>query len=97
MAYDGRKPWEYGDGELQTLCWYCHGRLKGIRPGSVQVGLDEWSYDGDCPWCGGDDLKDKGVSGDRCLRCGRRIEFWLFVEAEGKTESELKKQLAVLA
>ena len=40
------------------------GNVKRI-PGGI-------SYDGQCPECGGHDMKDKG-SFDKCMSCGLRI------------------------
>jgi len=69
-AYRGISPWEYKDDELQTLCEGCHGLLKGLRPGSVILCAGGgYSYDGRCPKCGSDRMKDKG-SYDKCTDCG---------------------------
>lgn len=70
-AYRPIAPWEYGHDELQTLCETCHGKLRGVRPGSVQLEQGGYSYDGYCPWCGSGKMKDKG-SYDMCLDCGGR-------------------------
>lgn len=75
-AYRSIAPWDYGDDELQTLCEDCHAKLRGVRPGSVQLESGGYSYDGKCPWCGGGRMKDKG-SYDKCMDCFRRTcEFF---------------------
>jgi len=67
---NGAMPWEYPLEDLQTLCEDCHGKLKGLRHGAVQLheggGFD---VSGGCPKCGGRKWKDKG-SYDKCLECG---------------------------
>lgn len=74
----GALPWDYHDHELQTLCVDCHAMLKGLRPGSVQLlGDGGWQYDGKCPKCNSENIRDKG-SYDKCLQCGLRISFSTF-------------------
>ena len=58
----------------------CRGKLallEGVRPGSVTINDDGsgWGYDGRCPWCNSDDIREKG-SFDKCMACGKRISFW---------------------
>lgn len=71
----GRKPWDYADEDLQTLCIDCHQMLKGQVHGNVQL-LENggFSYDGTCPECRSTNIKEKG-SFDKCLDCGERISY----------------------
>lgn len=92
VAYDGRDPWDYDDSELQTLCWYCHGCLKDVRPGSVEVFVGGYGYDGRCPRCGSVNMKDKG-SFDKCLDCGCRTSEFDLGEAIYMTDAELTEDL----
>lgn len=59
--YPGKKPWEYLDVDLMTLCKGCHAEEHGIIP--PQSG---WEY------CGEDDLEDLiGI----CDVCGNPIRY----------------------
>jgi len=69
------EPWDHPDDLLQTLCSDCHSMLEGIRPGSVILKNYGFWYDGQCPWCNSDNIREKG-SFDKCNNCGKRIEFY---------------------
>jgi hypothetical protein len=67
--------YQYPTEPFQTLCVDCASYLKGTRPGSVDlIPGGGWSYDGRCPWCYSENIKDKG-SFDKCMDCGRRMSF----------------------
>lgn len=84
----GRMPWEYDLSELQTLCEDCHGMLKGIKdPSRVTLDGGSWSYNGGCPWCDSQNIKNKG-SHDKCMDCFRRIDFWPPTEMAGEVRQE---------
>ena len=57
----------------------------GIRPESAWLSLDSdhktygWGYDGHCPKCNSDNIRNKG-SYDKCNDCGYRIDFSNFME-----------------
>jgi len=68
-------PWEYDNEFLQTLCVNCHKLLKDVSPGSVMLAENGFSYDGLCPKCRSNNIKEKG-SWDKCCDCGFRISFY---------------------
>ena len=49
----------------------------GILPGCVWVSLKEesWGYDGTCPRCSSNNIRDKG-SYDKCNDCDFEINFY---------------------
>lgn len=65
------EPWEYDAEELQCLCKYCHGLLKDLTPGVVELS-PSWDHeheDGTVEQMGGPRSGSFSV-GPKCPKCG---------------------------
>jgi len=81
----GNSNYDVPDPDLECVKVPIEFFITGLRPGSAWLlfhrrdrGFCGWGYDGNCPKCGSDNLRNSG-SYDACNECGFRIEFSEFI------------------